>query len=381
MTIRELFPTTDSHGSGARARVVVLGGGYAGQLAAQALAARTDATITLVNDGDRFVQRVRLHEAAAGGDPAAPRFTDLLAGTGVRFVDDRAEALDPAARVVHLRDGGALAYDLLVYALGSHADPAALPGPVADVSTADGAARLRARLASGPTRVAVVGAGLTGLELSTELGEQGHPVTLVTAGELGDDLSARGARHVRRVCARLGVTVREHARAVAADDDGLALADGTRAAADVVVGTVGFAVPDLARRAGLAVDDAGRILVGPDLRSTSHPDVLAVGDAAAATRPDGQLLRMACATGMPQAQQAARTVGAVLAGTTPEPLRFRYALRCVSLGRRDGLVQFVHADDSPREAVLTGRLAAAVKEAIVVNALRVQRHPRIPTSA
>ena len=62
-------------------------------------------------------------------------------------------------------------------------------------------------------------------------------------------------------------------------------------------------------------------------------------------------------------------------------MRFRFALRCISLGRRDGLVQFVHPDDSPRELVVTGRLAAAVKEAIVVNALRVQRHPRIPIGA
>jgi NADH:ubiquinone reductase (H+-translocating) len=381
MTVQERFPTTGAGGPRARARVVVLGGGYAGQLAAQALAVRTDAAVTLVDEADRFVQRVRLHEVAAGSAAAAPRYTDLLAGTGVRFVHDRAEALDLAARRVDLRDGGALTYDLLVHALGSHADPHALPGPVEDVSTATGAARLRDRLAAGPRRVAVVGAGLTGIELATELAERGHAVTLVTDGTLGADLSERGARHVRRVCGRLGVVVREGVRAVAADDDGLDLADGTRVAADVVVGTVGFAVPDLARRAGLAVDDDGRVLVRPDLRSTSHPDVLAVGDAAAPTRPDGTVLRMACATGLPQAQQAARTVAALLAGTEPAPLRFRYALRCVSLGRRDGLVQFVHADDSPREAVLTGRLAAAVKEAIVVNALRVQRHPRIPTSA
>ncbi|MDL5158436.1 NAD(P)/FAD-dependent oxidoreductase [Actinomycetospora termitidis] len=377
-----LQAVTGAHGTGGRSHVVVLGGGYAGQLAAQALAVRTDARVTLVNDGDRFVQRVRLHETAAGGsEPAAPRFTDLLAGTGVTFLDDRVEDLDPATRRLGLRDGGSLDYDLLVYALGSHADPTVLPGPVHDVSTAGGAAALRDRLAAGPTTVAVVGGGLTGLELATELAEAGHPTTLVTAEGLGADLSPRGGRHVRAVCDRLGVTVLDGRRALAADDAGLSLDDGSRVPADVVVGTVGFAVPDLARRAGLAVDPSGRVLVDTALRSTSHPDVLAVGDAAAATRPDGQPLRMACATGLPQAQQAARTVASVLAGTEPAPLRFRYALRCVSLGRRDGLVQFVHADDSPRDLVVTGRVAAAVKEAIVVNALRVQRHPRIPTSA
>jgi NADH dehydrogenase FAD-containing subunit len=90
---------------------------------------------------------------------------------------------------------------------------------------------------------------------------------------------------------------------------------------------------------------------------------------------------MACATAMPAAQHAARTVAAVLAGREPRPWRFRYAIRCVSLGRSDGLVQVVHTDDRPRDLVLTGRAAARIKEAICVNALRVQTHPRIPTSA
>ena len=382
MTTTQMFPTKAARGGRDRAHVVVLGGGYGGHLAAQALAVRTDARITLVNDGDRFTQRIRLHEAAVGQAPAAPRYVDLLAGTDVAFVDDRAVGLDLAARTVRLRDGGPLGYDLLVLALGSRPDPDALPGPVHEVSTPEGAARLRERLAAGDVgRVAVVGAGLTGLELATELAETGRPTTVVTAGRFGADLSDRGARHVREVCDRLGVEIVENARAVAAGEGGLTLADGRTVPADLVVGTTGFTVPALAREAGLAVDGHGRVLVDEALRSRSHPDVLAVGDAAAATRPDGQVLRMACATALPAAQQAARTVAAMLAGTPPRPMRFRFALRCISLGRRDGLVQFVHPDDSPRELVVTGRLAAAVKEAIVVNALRVQRHPRIPTGA
>jgi NADH:ubiquinone reductase (H+-translocating) len=59
------------------------------------------------------------------------------------------------------------------------------------------------------------------------------------------------------------------------------------------------------------------------------------------------------------------------------PVRFH--IQCISLGRRDGLVQRVHADDSPRRQILTGRPAAAVKEQIVrstVGALRLAvRHP------
>ena len=380
MTATEVLGTRGGPRGRERARVVVLGGGYGGQLAAQCLARRTDAAITLVNDGDRFVQKVRLHQLATGQPVAAPRYTDLLAGTGVDFVDDRVLGLDPAAHRVALRDGGSLDYDVLVLALGSHA---AVPEHAHDVSTPAGATRLAARLAADPRRLAVVGAGLTGLETATELAES-HPdavTTLVTAGTLDDDLSATGTAHVRRVAARLGLRLVEHAEVTAVHPDGLTLADGTAEAADVVVWTGGLVVGDLAGRAGLAVDAHGRVLVDATLRSTSHPDVVAVGDAAAGTATDGSVVRMACATAMPAAQHAARTVAALLTGREPRPWRFRYAIRCVSLGRRDGLVQVVHADDRPRELVQTGRAAARIKEAIVVNALRVQTHPRIPTSA
>lgn len=381
MTATEVLGTRRDGGGRERSRVVVLGGGYGGQLAAQSLARRTDATVTLVNDGDRFVQRVRLHQLASGQPVDAPRFTDLLDGTGVRFLDDRATRIDLAAHRVVLRDGGALDYDVLVYALGSHTP---VPEQASDVSTPAGAARLTDRLHDGAVhRVAVVGGGLTGLETATEVAEAFPHLTttLVTDGALGADLSGRGATHVRRVCARLGVRLLEHASVTAVRPDGLTLADGTDEPADVVIWTAGFGVGDLAARSGLAVDARGRIVVDATLRSSSHPDVVAVGDAAAAVARSGDVVRMACATAMPAAQHAARTVAAVLAGREPRPWRFRYALRCVSLGRRDGLVQLVHGDDRPRGAVLTGHLAARVKEAICVNALRVQTHPRIPTSA
>jgi NADH:quinone reductase (non-electrogenic) len=380
MTATEVLGTRGGRRGRERARVVVLGGGYGGQLAAQSLARRTDAAVTLVNDGDRFVQRVRLHQLASGQPVEAPRFAEMLAGTGVRFVDDRVLDLDPVTHQVVLRDGGSLDYDVLVLALGSHA---VAPEHAHDVSTAEGAARLAQRLHDDDVRrVAVVGAGLTGIETATELAEDPRrTTTLLTAGSLDDDLSARGATHVRRVATRLGLRLVEHAEVAAVHPGGLTLADGTEEAADVVVWTGGLVVPDLAARAGLAVDAHGRVLVDSGLRSASHPDVVAVGDAAAGRAPDGGVVRMACATAMPAAQHAARTVAALLAGREPRPWRFRYAIRCVSLGRRDGLVQVVHADDRPRELVLTGRAAARVKEAIVVNALRVQTHPRIPTSA
>lgn len=73
---------------------------------------------------------------------------------------------------------------------------------------------------------------------------------------------------------------------------------------------------------------------------------------------------MACATALPAASHAATCLIAEARGREPRPMRFRFVVQCVSLGRRDGLIQAVRADDTPRELVLTSRTAAHVKEGV-----------------
>ncbi|KEI45417.1 hypothetical protein GU90_04785, partial [Saccharopolyspora rectivirgula] len=64
-----------------------------------------------------------------------------------------------------------------------------------------------------------------------------------------------------------------------------------------------------------------------------------------------------------------------LAGRPARPLRFRYVVQCISLGRREGLVQFVNPDDSPQDRVLRGKAAIAVKEAILSGVSAALRRP------
>jgi NADH dehydrogenase FAD-containing subunit len=104
--------------------------------------------------------------------------------------------------------------------------------------------------------------------------------------------------------------------------------------------------------------------------------VLVAGDAAHvdSTAP----IRMACATAMPMGAHAADVVAAELQGREPEPFSFRYMIQCISLGRHNGLVQMVNADDSPRERIITGRTAALVKEIIcrfTVWSMALERRP------
>ncbi|RKT57083.1 NAD(P)/FAD-dependent oxidoreductase [Saccharothrix australiensis] len=373
--------TEHTGSAGTPPRIVVVGAGYAGLAAAKLAAKWTDARVTLVNAHDRFVERVRLHQLAAGQRLRDLPLADLLRGTGVDLVVDRVTAIDPSTREVRLTRG-ALTYDRLIYALGSHADLDSTPGArehARTIATREDAERLRADLAHART-VAVVGGGLTGMEAAAELAEC-HPglgVTLITSGVLGDALSDRARRHVRDAFDRLGVEVRERTRVTSVHAGGVTPADGASITADTVVWTAGFRVPDLAREAGFAVDDRGRMVVDDTLRSVSHPEVVGIGDAAAVRRPGGAELRMACATGMPAAQQAVRALADRLRGRQPEPFRFRYRQQCISLGRGDGVIQFVDHDDRPSGAVLTGRLAALYKESVVRFTVLFQHYPTLP---
>lgn len=76
-------------------QVVVIGGGYAGTLAANHLRLRDDVDITLVNPRPVFVERIRLHQLAAGSGTVAVDYSTLL-GEGIRLVVDGADQIDTA---------------------------------------------------------------------------------------------------------------------------------------------------------------------------------------------------------------------------------------------------------------------------------------------
>ncbi|WP_159943245.1 MULTISPECIES: NAD(P)/FAD-dependent oxidoreductase [unclassified Nocardiopsis] len=361
--------------------IVVLGAGYAGLAAARRAAHRVrrdrlDARVTLVNAAPDFVERVRLHQVAAGQNVGVYPLADSL-GEGVRLLLGWVEELDTGARTVSLRADGVprvVSYDTLVLATGSGAADGGVPGADEHAASVDGLDRARAlarRLAEErPARVAVVGGGFTGLEVAAELAES-HPgtrVELLTRGRVAAAADPRGRAHVRRALHRLGVALREETAVAAVAADGLTLEDGAHVPADLVVWNAGFAPSPLAAASGLAVDGNGRALVDATQRSVSHPDVYVVGDAAHARGAGGGELRMSCAMGMPMGWAAADAIAARLAGRAPETAPFGYLFQCVSLGRRDGLIQFVRADDSPRRLVLTGRAAALYKQRIVASA-------------
>ncbi|WP_369237603.1 NAD(P)/FAD-dependent oxidoreductase [Streptomyces sp. R21] len=359
-------------------RIIVLGAGYSGAVAAGRLAKRLhreDVAITLVNAEPDFVERVRMHQLAVGQDLKPRPFSEMFAGTGVELKLGRVTGVDVDRKTVAVTSdtNGAeeLAYDTLVYALGSGWNDQGVPGTTEhahQIASRPGALRLRERLAGldAGQPVVVVGGGLTGVEASTELAEARPDldVALAVRGELGDWLSEKGRGHLRKVVDKLGITVHEHAAVTAVEADHITTTDGTPIPAAVTVWTTGFAVHPIAQATALEVTGTGQIVVDATMRSVSHPDVYAVGDAAMAMGPGDKPLRMSCATGTPMAWQAADAIAARLTGGKLPKTPIRYFNQCISLGRKEGLIQYVTADDRAVRSALTGRFAAVYKELI-----------------
>ncbi|WP_031069494.1 NAD(P)/FAD-dependent oxidoreductase [Streptomyces sp. NRRL WC-3742] len=366
-------------------RIVVLGAGYAGAFAAGSLARRlspADTEVTLVNAAPEFVERMRLHQLAAGQDVTFPTLAAMFAGTGVQLRLARVTGVDVGRRTVALEDAPALGYDTLVYALGSsvaHHDVPGVAEHAFDVTGLSSALRLRERLArldAGGT-VLVVGEGLTGIETATELAESRPDltVTLATRGELGAWLSPKARRHLRRAFDRLGVTLREHTP-IAAVEPGRALsASGAVVPADVVVWSGGFAVDPIAAHSGLAVTDTGRITVDRTMRSVSHPEVYAAGDCAHAIGDNGRPLPMSCASAGYTAMQASAAIVARLTDSKVPTVGLKYFGNHISLGRRDAIFQMVDGEVRAKPWYLGGRTAAVVKSGVLKGAAWSIAHP------
>lgn len=349
-----------------RTRVVVIGGGYAGTMAANRLLVHPDVDVTLVNPRPAFVERIRLHQHVAGTYRADIDYDNVL-GDGVRLIVDSADRIDAADRRIQLASGTTLRYDYLIYAVGSTgAITPTVPGAAEfayTISEFESAAQLRARLGevAADAPVTVVGGGLTGIEAAAELAGQGRPVTLVCGEMLGPSLHTAGRRSVAKALRKLDVQLREAATVTAVRADALVLRDGTVLPSAVTVWTAGFGVPDLAAASGLATDTLGRLRTDETLTSIDNPWIMAAGDAVA---PSGRPLRMSCQAALPLGAQAADTVLARIAGTSPVALDQAFTGQCISVGRNAATIQLARRDDTPVKAFVGGRLAAVIKEAI-----------------
>jgi NADH dehydrogenase FAD-containing subunit len=351
--------------------VVVLGAGYAGLLATVRLARKLrgrPVRITLVNPTDTFTERLRLHQYATNQTVKWRSIPETLRGMGVRFVQARVTRLLPERRAVIVSAGGqeqALSYDYLVYALGSDIDRQSVPGVAGHAYTltprgersAEALRDVLPALNAAGARVVVCGGGPTGLETAAEFATS-YPrlkVRLVTEGALGAQFGKGVARYMRRTIARAGVTISDHTSVAEVRADGVVTGDGTVIPAELVLWAGGFAVPPVAREAGLEVNARGQIVVDPVLRSRSHPAIYAIGDAADPAERPGAPVRMSAVVASVMGAAGADSLSATLRGRRPRPFSFVYLGQAIALGRGRAIAFNNFPDDVPVPPFLTGR--------------------------
>ncbi len=364
-------------------RIIVLGAGIAGLLFTLRLSGkveRSSVQITLLDEADTFIVRPRLHEFATNQRIFSRPFREILRKTPVQFVQGHVISLDPSQRRITVQDQHQqeheLGYDYLVYALGSMTDRQNAPGvdQYAYSLSASGpfsASALRERLPEIEARggrVVVCGGGATGIETAAQVASV-YPhikVSLVTRGALAHSWNNSVGEAIRRRLVSLGIKIIEQSQVSAVRAESVALEGGRELTCDLCIWTSGFVVPPLAREASLLVNERDQVLVDPYLRSVSHQEIYAIGDAASPVEDPGVAhVRMSAFTAGIMGAHGADCLSAILVGKTPKPLSFAYLAQAIALGRHHGIFFPLSADDRPRSPYITDRLGSLTRNAVV----------------
>lgn len=331
-------------------RACVVGGGFAGFWAA--VAARrvaADATVVMVAGGDRLVIRPRLYEAEPSSH--AVELRPLLDSVGVDLVVDTCTGVTTREGTVALGSGGRVAFDALVVATGSALLVPPVPGALdahsidslSDAVAFDEALRSIANVPQ--PRVAIIGAGFTGIELALEMRDRfrahgrgdGQPppqVVLVDRADVvGVELGEGPRAAIEEALAAAPVTVVLGATVRAMTPRSVTLADGTVVGADVVVLCTGMRASSLAAALGAPVDEHGRVRVDGFLRVPGCAAVFAAGDVSAADTGDGHVALLSCQHALMMGRVAGENAGRTLLGLPLVPYRQPGYQTCLDLGR------------------------------------------------
>lgn len=216
------------------------------------------------------------------------RTADWYRDNGIELITaDAVTGVDAEGRVATLGSGRRIGFDDCVFATGSQAIRLPIPGidkpGVMTFRDLDDIGTMEAAITAG-RKIAVIGGGLLGIEAAYGLARRGADVTLVHVMDrlMERQLDERAAFMLRRALQRKGVGLKLGAQTVAVTGEdcatGLAFADGTTLAADLVICAVGIR-PNaaLAQAAGLAVN---RGICVDDHMAASRPGFHAIGECA-----------------------------------------------------------------------------------------------------
>jgi len=349
--------------------ILVLGGGYAGLLAASTLRRELPkARITLVDGQENFSHRVRWHEALVGQTIESINYQEFAFEREIEFLKARVDKLEPERARVHLsveNTSLSLDYDELVYTLGSVSVPLRNGQSPDNVYTLDKVSeRLEAQQRMSEVRqLVVIGSGLSAIEYATEVAENFPTIEikLLTRSTLLSDYSRAAQNYARTTITEMGIEIVEHTEIVNLTADHCVSANGDLTSFDICLCSAGFSASPVWRNSNLPSQDNGQIAVDGFMRALPYGNVWVAGDAAYGAADGLATLRMSCASACATAPLMALNVARQqrdeeLIMHTPF-----YFCHCISFGRSRGLIQMVTPDDKMLPTVVTGEVAVATK--------------------
>jgi NADH dehydrogenase len=323
-------------------RLIIIGGGFAGLWATAAARARGggDLDVTLVTASPEMTIRPRLYEADVNATLVP--LERIVTGLGARLRIGTVTALDVDGSITLGADR--MSSDALVLAAGSTSPMPPVAGLAEHghrIDTAERAALLRHALArrmpGTVLRVTVVGGGLTGVELATELAsEPGVVVTLVDAGRIGDGFGPDGEAVVRAALAELGVRTVEHARLQSVEAASATTEHGP-IGHDLLVWCGGLRASPLTALVPGPRDELGRLHVDAELRVEGVAGMWAAGDVARATADGVHVAPMSCQFAIPTGRVAGHNAAAYLTSGQAMPFEVDRYVTCVDLGAAGAL--------------------------------------------
>ena len=348
---------TAIHATSRPPRVVMVEAGFGGLSAAKQLA-KALFDVTVVDRHNYHLFQPLLYQVATAGlspgDIASPIRGILYRQSNAKVILAKVSGIDTPRREL-LAEGRRIPYDHLVIATGAehayfgHDWSSYAPG----LKTIDDATYLRRRILLAFERAetepnaderrrllnfVVVGGGPTGVEMAGAIAELAKRalaadfrsidprcarIILIEAGpRLLAPFDPALSEAARRSLEQLGVEVRLGASVADCDCSGVSLGR-ERLQTRTIVWSAGVKASPAAQWLGAESDRAGRVKVRDDLSVPGHPNIFVVGDAAAATGPDGKLLPGVAPVAKQQGQYVAKLLMARAQGRTLPGFRYR----------------------------------------------------------
>ncbi|WP_138500257.1 NAD(P)/FAD-dependent oxidoreductase [Nostoc sp. PA-18-2419] len=337
-------------------RICILGGGFGGLYTALRLSqlpweSTQKPEIVLVDQSDRFLFSPFLYELLTGELQTweiAPPFTELLQTTGVRFYQGVVSGIDIDQQQVDLHEGPQISYDRLVLALGGETPLDLVPGATAyaySFRTISDAYRLEERLrfleesAADKIRVAIVGAGYSGVELACKLadrlGERGRFRLVEIADQILRTSPEFNREAAKKALDARGVFLDLETKVESIGQDTISLEYKNQVdtiPVELVIWTVGTRVAPVVKSLPLKQNQRGQISTTSNLQVFEHPEIFALGDLADCHDAQGQQVPATAQAAFQQADYAAWNIWASFTNRPLLPFHYQHLGEMMALG-------------------------------------------------